>query len=173
MAAGAARNAILKHLKVKVQAPVAPSVNLILSRGRYFSSSSSSDDVRGSFLDKSEVSDRIISVVKNFQKVDPSKKSVFNISLILYIECICPVNKNMKFTSPTKEDWRRRTVAPKEKFRRREMEEGRGSNKMGDGSKQLQTTSAVFRQASPTKEIWGRLRRRQLEEGRRRNRMGK
>ncbi|ESR41895.1 hypothetical protein CICLE_v10013736mg, partial [Citrus x clementina] len=30
-------------------------------------------EVRGSFLDKSEVTDRVISVVKNFQKVDPSK----------------------------------------------------------------------------------------------------
>ncbi|XAR69385.1 hypothetical protein NMG60_11000935 [Bertholletia excelsa] len=40
----AGRNALLKHLRVN-----------------------------GSFLDKSEVTDRVISVVKNFQKVDPSK----------------------------------------------------------------------------------------------------
>ncbi|KAA3467527.1 acyl carrier protein 2, mitochondrial-like [Gossypium australe] len=32
-----------------------------------------SDDVMGSFLDKSEVTDRVVSVVKNFQNVDPSK----------------------------------------------------------------------------------------------------
>ncbi|XP_058111443.1 acyl carrier protein 2, mitochondrial-like [Magnolia sinica] len=72
MAAAAARNAVLRHLRVQVQAPVRP-FNLLLGRGRYFSSSSSSDEIKGSFLDKSEVSDRIISVVKNFQKVDPSK----------------------------------------------------------------------------------------------------
>ncbi|ONK63317.1 uncharacterized protein A4U43_C07F13760 [Asparagus officinalis] len=32
-----------------------------------------SEEVRGSFLDKSEVADRTVTVVKNFQKVDPSK----------------------------------------------------------------------------------------------------
>ncbi|XP_057435807.1 acyl carrier protein 2, mitochondrial [Lotus japonicus] len=32
-----------------------------------------SEEVRGSFLDKSEVTDRVVSCVKNFQKVDPSK----------------------------------------------------------------------------------------------------
>ncbi|XWS42987.1 hypothetical protein CRYUN_Cryun16bG0061600 [Craigia yunnanensis] len=32
-----------------------------------------SDEVKGSFLDKSEVTGRVISVVKNFQKVDPCK----------------------------------------------------------------------------------------------------
>ncbi|KAK7340391.1 hypothetical protein VNO77_21093 [Canavalia gladiata] len=31
------------------------------------------EEVRGCFLDKSEVTDRVISCVKNFQKVDPSK----------------------------------------------------------------------------------------------------
>jgi NADH dehydrogenase (ubiquinone) 1 alpha/beta subcomplex 1 len=32
-----------------------------------------SEEVRGTFLDKSEVTDRVVNVVKNFQKVDPSK----------------------------------------------------------------------------------------------------
>ncbi|KAM7278614.1 hypothetical protein ACFE04_005748 [Oxalis oulophora] len=32
-----------------------------------------SEEVRGTFLDKSEVADRVISVVKKFEKVDPSK----------------------------------------------------------------------------------------------------
>ncbi|KAF1896241.1 hypothetical protein Lal_00018520 [Lupinus albus] len=32
-----------------------------------------SEEVRGTFLDKSEVADRVITCVKNFQKVDPSK----------------------------------------------------------------------------------------------------
>ncbi|KAJ4972799.1 hypothetical protein NE237_005973 [Protea cynaroides] len=66
----AARNAILKHLRVNVQVrnatPFTFSFNNIFPR--HFSA-----EVRGSFLDKSEVSDRVISVVKNFQKVDPSK----------------------------------------------------------------------------------------------------
>ncbi|KAF2283113.1 hypothetical protein P3X46_017459 [Hevea brasiliensis] len=71
----AARGALLKYLRVNVQTvPQNPrpntglfslSFNAIL---RHFS-----EEVRGSFLDKSEVTDRVISVVKNFQKVDPSK----------------------------------------------------------------------------------------------------
>ncbi|PQQ09366.1 acyl carrier protein 2 mitochondrial [Prunus yedoensis var. nudiflora] len=74
--AAAARSAILKYLRVPVPAvPSNPSSNtpLFLSpfnaiRRRLFS-----EEVRGTFLDKSEVTDRVISVVKNFQKVDPSK----------------------------------------------------------------------------------------------------
>ncbi|KAK9132797.1 hypothetical protein Scep_012325 [Stephania cephalantha] len=71
MAAAAARNALLKHLRVNVlnsnasPHPFAFSLNLLR---RHFS-----DEVRGSFLDKHEVADRVICVVKNFQKVDPSK----------------------------------------------------------------------------------------------------
>ncbi|XP_068646856.1 acyl carrier protein 2, mitochondrial-like [Aristolochia californica] len=65
----ALRNAVLKHLRLKVQpfhpSPFPISCNVF---GRRFS-----EEVRGSFLDKSEVTDRVISVVKNFQKVDPSK----------------------------------------------------------------------------------------------------
>ncbi|BBH06835.1 hypothetical protein CerSpe_236410 [Prunus speciosa] len=74
--AAAARSAILKYLRVPVPAvPSNPSSTtpLFLSpfnaiRRRLFS-----EEVRGTFLDKSEVTDRVISVVKNFQKVDPSK----------------------------------------------------------------------------------------------------
>ena len=68
------RRDLLKHLRVRVQAvpqngrpnpfKLCPIVCLL----RRFS-----EEVRGSFLDKSEVTDRVISVVKNFQKVDPSK----------------------------------------------------------------------------------------------------
>nr|DAD27575.1 TPA_asm: hypothetical protein HUJ06_029043 [Nelumbo nucifera] len=69
----AARNAILKHLRVNVQgrsqAPFVFSFNLLR---RHFS-----EEIRGSFLDKSEVADRIINVVKNFQKVDPSKVTYY------------------------------------------------------------------------------------------------
>ncbi|KDO53092.1 hypothetical protein CISIN_1g0331191mg, partial [Citrus sinensis] len=67
----AARGALLKYLRVNVAtvqrnpSPFSLSFNSIR---RCFA-----EEVRGSFLDKSEVTDRVISVVKNFQKVDPSK----------------------------------------------------------------------------------------------------
>jgi hypothetical protein len=35
--------------------------------------SSTTEETKGSFLDKSEVADRVVSVVKNFQKVEPAK----------------------------------------------------------------------------------------------------
>ncbi|GLT95561.1 hypothetical protein SLE2022_132370 [Rubroshorea leprosula] len=72
----AARGALLKYLRVNVSSlrpnPSANSNGLFELtfngiRRRF------SEEVRGSFLDKSEVTDRVISVVKNFQKVDPSK----------------------------------------------------------------------------------------------------
>ncbi|KAK4436103.1 Acyl carrier protein 2, mitochondrial [Sesamum alatum] len=67
----AARNALLKYLRVNVlpiqnPRPVAAGLSHLIRR--HFS-----DEARGSFLDKSEVTDRVLSVVKNFQKVDPSK----------------------------------------------------------------------------------------------------
>lgn len=70
----AARSVMLKYLRVPVVQAVQPnpsstflsSFNAI--RRRFYS-----EEVRGTFLDKSEVTDRIINVVKNFQKVDPSK----------------------------------------------------------------------------------------------------
>ncbi|KAF3780961.1 Acyl carrier protein 2 [Nymphaea thermarum] len=72
-----ARSAILKHLRLRAHAVSSP----FPSSSCWSSSSPAlvrllrfySEEVRGSFLDKSEVTDRIISVVKNFQKVDPSK----------------------------------------------------------------------------------------------------
>ncbi|KAJ0980900.1 hypothetical protein J5N97_009155 [Dioscorea zingiberensis] len=68
----AVRSALLKHLRVRVsasplQAPALSFADLFSGR-RFFS-----EEVKGSFLDKSEVADRVITVVKNFQKVDPSK----------------------------------------------------------------------------------------------------
>ncbi|THU63336.1 hypothetical protein C4D60_Mb01t14700 [Musa balbisiana] len=65
----AVRSTILRHLRLRVVSP-APQVSspfASLLRCGF------SDEVKGSFLDKSEVADRIITVVKNFQKVDPSK----------------------------------------------------------------------------------------------------
>ncbi|KAF5759949.1 putative Acyl carrier protein (ACP) [Helianthus annuus] len=73
----AARNALLKYLRVNVtpalqsssaQNPSAIGGGLIQLFRRHFS-----EEVRGSFLDKSEVTDRVVTCVKNFQKVDPSK----------------------------------------------------------------------------------------------------
>ncbi|KAK2633338.1 hypothetical protein Ddye_004725 [Dipteronia dyeriana] len=74
----AARGALLKYLKVYVTSvprnPAAGGDTCLFSvafnavRRRF-----STEEIRGSFLDKSEVSDRVVSVVKNFQKVDPSK----------------------------------------------------------------------------------------------------
>ncbi|KAL7109592.1 hypothetical protein ACP275_06G184400 [Erythranthe tilingii] len=70
----AARNALLKYLRVKaysvppLQNPRATSGGLSQIIRRHFS-----EEAKGSFLEKSEVADRVLSVVKNFQKVDPSK----------------------------------------------------------------------------------------------------
>ncbi|KAM5561934.1 acyl carrier protein 2, mitochondrial [Rosa sericea] len=73
----AARSVMLKYLRVPVVQAVRPNPSSSSSvtspllnaiRARFYS-----EEVRGTFLDKSEVTDRIITVVKNFQKVDPSK----------------------------------------------------------------------------------------------------
>ncbi|KAI4342866.1 hypothetical protein MLD38_027433 [Melastoma candidum] len=73
MAAAAARATVLKHLRVAVTDGSLHGGRrgfpwLLANSLRRFS-----EEVRGSFLDKSEVTDRVVSVVKNFQKVDPSK----------------------------------------------------------------------------------------------------
>ncbi|XP_039036160.1 acyl carrier protein 2, mitochondrial-like [Hibiscus syriacus] len=77
----AVRRALLKHVRVNATPlplpllllrypKTTPNVifNITFNAIRRFS-----DEVMGSFLDKSEVTDRVVSVVKNFQKVDPSK----------------------------------------------------------------------------------------------------
>ncbi|KAF8100819.1 hypothetical protein N665_0216s0019 [Sinapis alba] len=73
----ASRNALLRYLRVNVTPSLRSSSSITSHRGiaplyvilrRCFS-----EEVRGSFLDKSEVTDRVVSVVKNFQKVEPSK----------------------------------------------------------------------------------------------------
>ncbi|PRQ41505.1 putative Acyl carrier protein (ACP) [Rosa chinensis] len=70
-----ARSVMLKYLRVPVVQAVRPNPSSSVTspllnaiRARFYS-----EEVRGTFLDKSEVTDRIITVVKNFQKVDPSK----------------------------------------------------------------------------------------------------
>ena len=71
----AARNLLLRHLRLAA-APSAASVRPTASLqealwGRRWMSS---EDAKGSFLDKSEVTERIIKVVKSFPKIDdPSK----------------------------------------------------------------------------------------------------
>ncbi|XP_051119946.1 acyl carrier protein 2, mitochondrial [Andrographis paniculata] len=70
----AARSALLRYLRVNVNhrvlVPQNPRNGAGLSQliKRYFS-----DEVRGSFLHKSEVTERVVSVVRNFSKVDSSK----------------------------------------------------------------------------------------------------
>lgn len=68
----AMRSAMLKHLKVSVNLRLPsiqnPRASLLQLISRNFS-----DEARGTFLDKSEVTDRVLNVVKNFQKVEPSK----------------------------------------------------------------------------------------------------
>ncbi|EYU39470.1 hypothetical protein ABFS82_06G202000 [Erythranthe guttata] len=68
----AARNVLLKHLRVNVntmlQNPRSGAGGLSQLIRRHFS-----DEAKGSFLEKSEVAERVLSVVKKFQKVDPSK----------------------------------------------------------------------------------------------------
>ncbi|KAL8544674.1 hypothetical protein ACS0TY_005053 [Phlomoides rotata] len=72
----AARNALLKYLRVNVitlsplHNPRAVAGGLSQLIRRHFCA-----EARGSFLDKSEVTDRVLCVLKNFQKVDSSKVS--------------------------------------------------------------------------------------------------
>lgn len=74
----AARNALLKHFRVNARLSQQPLLqNPKGYIGGVFSSflrrQNFSEEVKGSFLDKSEVTDRVVTVVKNFQKVEPSK----------------------------------------------------------------------------------------------------
>ncbi|XP_016455764.1 acyl carrier protein 2, mitochondrial-like [Nicotiana tabacum] len=70
----AARNALLKYLRVEARPAAVGNPRRLVGTAftqvfrRHFS-----EEVRGSFLDRSEVTDRVINCVKNFQKVDPSK----------------------------------------------------------------------------------------------------
>ncbi|MBA0759242.1 hypothetical protein Gotri_022155 [Gossypium trilobum] len=77
----AVREALLKRLRVNATSlsllrNPKPSLNGLFALTFNAVHRRFSDDVMGSFLDKSEVTDRVVSVVKNFQKVDPSKGGV-------------------------------------------------------------------------------------------------
>ncbi|XP_066366984.1 acyl carrier protein 2, mitochondrial-like [Miscanthus floridulus] len=70
MAMAAARRALLAHLRVPAVHPAAAAGTIPAARRLL---SSTTEETKGSFLDKGEVADRVLSVVKNFQKVEPSK----------------------------------------------------------------------------------------------------
>ncbi|KAH9610593.1 hypothetical protein KSS87_009838 [Heliosperma pusillum] len=82
MAAAAIRNAILNQMRSPlILRPISQNPNSTFSLSSavnnlvFHRHLSTSEEVRGSFLDKSEVTDRVLSVVKNFQKVEPSKNT--------------------------------------------------------------------------------------------------
>ncbi|MBA0705564.1 hypothetical protein Golax_017749 [Gossypium laxum] len=82
----AVREALLKRLRVNATSlsllrNPKPSLNGLFALTFNAVHRRFSDDVMGSFLDKSEVTDRVVSVVKNFQKVDPSKVFSFSFHL--------------------------------------------------------------------------------------------
>lgn len=67
--AAAARRALLNHLRVPVARPAVAAASVPVARLL----SSTTEAEKGSFLDKAEVADRVVSVIKNFQKIEPSK----------------------------------------------------------------------------------------------------
>ncbi|KAE8661198.1 Acyl carrier protein [Hibiscus syriacus] len=74
------RGALLKHLRVNTTSLSLlrypnPTRNGLFTLTVNAIRRSFFDEVMGSFLDKYEVTDRVLCVVKNFQKVDPSKVS--------------------------------------------------------------------------------------------------
>ena len=81
--------ALLKYLRVSVRA--SPTTRNPNNNGLFGLSFNTicrrfSEEVRGTFLDKSEVTDRVVNVVKNFQKVDPSKVN----DVIKYLSDLIP-----------------------------------------------------------------------------------
>jgi NADH dehydrogenase (ubiquinone) 1 alpha/beta subcomplex 1 len=83
MAMAAARRALLAHLRVPAVHPAAAGGTIPAARRLL---SSTTEETKGSFLDKGEVADRVLSVVKNFQKVEPSKVS----GIYLFLGgCLC------------------------------------------------------------------------------------
>ncbi|KAG8069011.1 hypothetical protein GUJ93_ZPchr0005g14759 [Zizania palustris] len=76
MSMAAWRRALLTHLRVPVARPTAAALVAAGSApATRLLSTTTEEGAKGSFLDKGEVADRIISVVKNFQKVEPAKVS--------------------------------------------------------------------------------------------------
>ncbi|KAJ1443584.1 Phosphopantetheine attachment site [Sesbania bispinosa] len=73
MAARRSSLPLMKYLRVQVDALPRNYQSPLLKLGPSVLLRRFCEEVRGCFLDKSEVTDRVISCVKNFQKVDPSK----------------------------------------------------------------------------------------------------
>ncbi|CAN6851345.1 hypothetical protein Bca4012_049388 [Brassica carinata] len=109
----AARNALLRYLRVNVNPSLVNPTTICARESalpftvllRRFS-----EEVRGSFLDKSDVTDRVITVVKNFQRVDPSKvtpKAHFLNDLGLdsldSVEIVMALEEEFKFEIPDNE----------------------------------------------------------------------
>ncbi|CAM9000700.1 unnamed protein product [Rhodiola kirilowii] len=67
----AVRNTLVKYLRMN--AKLAPQIGGATAPFGLLYRRCFSDDGRGSFLDKSEVTDINVQIVKNFQKIDPSK----------------------------------------------------------------------------------------------------
>ncbi|KAL5210868.1 hypothetical protein ABZP36_006491 [Zizania latifolia] len=109
----AARSLLLRHLRVAVSpssaASVRPAVALreALCGWRWFSS----EEAKGSFLDKAEVTDRIVKVVRNFQKIDdPSKvtpdahfKNVLGLDSLDSVELVMALEEEFGFEIPDNE----------------------------------------------------------------------
>ncbi|TVU19150.1 hypothetical protein EJB05_35286, partial [Eragrostis curvula] len=73
MAMAAVRRALLAHLRVPMARPAAAAAAAAVSVPGARRLLSTTEEGKGSFLDKGEVADRVVSVVKNFQKVEPAK----------------------------------------------------------------------------------------------------
>jgi NADH dehydrogenase (ubiquinone) 1 alpha/beta subcomplex 1 len=74
--AAAARRALLNHVRVPVARPATAAAAAAVGSVPFARLLSSTTEVeKGSFLDKGEVADRVVSVIKNFQKIEPSKVS--------------------------------------------------------------------------------------------------
>ncbi|XVF07021.1 hypothetical protein REPUB_Repub06bG0101500 [Reevesia pubescens] len=100
----AVKGALLKHLRVNAT-PLPPYPNPI-SNGLFTLTFNGirrrfSDEVKGSFLDKSEVTDRVISVVKNFQKVDTSKD--LGLDSLDTVEVVMALEEEFGFEIPDNE----------------------------------------------------------------------
>ncbi|KAL9667431.1 hypothetical protein QQ045_001789 [Rhodiola kirilowii] len=67
----AVRNTLVKYLRMNAE--LAPQIGGATAPFGLLYRRCFSDDGRGSFLDKSEVTDINVLIVKNFQKIDPSK----------------------------------------------------------------------------------------------------
>ena len=80
----AARSAIIQHLRVPV---IAQTQVFSAEMPRFFSEGAS-----GTYLDKKEVTDRVLDVVKNFQKIDPKKVKTSTLLYLTPLECTNATN---------------------------------------------------------------------------------